>query len=172
MLTKSKAPKGLLEETIGAGALREELRAAVRATLIDVAHEELAIALGADRYQRDEARQGYRHGTVTRQVTTHAGRIALELPRARLRTPAGGTSEWAPAVVPRYQRRMADVDEAILRCYLGGVNTRKVSAVLRPLLESHALSKSAVSRLTAHFPRIAGEISRRPAAPPGLAHRR
>jgi transposase-like protein len=148
VLTKSKAPTGLLEEAMGAGALCEEVRAAVRETLIAVAHEELDAALGADRYQRRETLQGYRHGTVTRQVTTRAGRIALELPRARLRTPEGGTAEWAPAVVPRYQRRMADVDEAILRCYLGGVNTRKVSAVLQPLLESQALSRSAVSRIT------------------------
>jgi transposase-like protein len=138
----------LLEEGIENGALREELRTAIREALMDVAAEELAAALGAERYQRTGERQGYRHGTVTRHITTQSGRITLELPRARVGCPEGGTAEWTPTVVPRYQRRMADVDKAILRCYLGGVNTRKVSAVLRPLLEAHALSKSAVSRLT------------------------
>lgn len=148
MLTKSKAPKGLLEETIGAGALREDMRAIVREALIEIAEEELAEALGADRYQRTGTRQGYRHGTVTRQVTTSTGRLSLELPRARVRDADGATAEWRPAVVSRYQRRTADVDDAILRCYLGGVNTRKIAAVLQPLCDPSALSKSAVSRIT------------------------
>jgi hypothetical protein len=38
-------------------------------------------------------------------------------------------------------------DEAILRCYLGGVNSRRIRTALKPLLGERHLSKSAVSRI-------------------------
>src|SRR5213596_3604735 len=60
------------------------------------------------------------------------------MPRARLATPDGGTTEWASAAVPRYQRRTARVDEAILGVYLSGGNTRRLKGALAPLLRRAA----------------------------------
>jgi transposase-like protein len=50
-------------------------------------------------------------------------------------------------VLPRYQRRTARVDEAILGLYLSGANTRRIRGALSPLLRGAPLSKDAVSRL-------------------------
>src|SRR6267378_2091788 len=69
------------------------------------------------------------------------------MPRARLATEDGATTEWASAAVPRYQRRTARVDEAILGVYLSGGNTRRLKGALAPLLRGGPLGKDAVSRL-------------------------
>jgi len=50
-------------------------------------------------------------------------------------------------VLPRYQRRTQDVDEAILQTYLSGANTRRIRKALGPLLGEEHLSKSAISRV-------------------------
>jgi putative transposase len=69
------------------------------------------------------------------------------VPRARLFQEAGGTVEWQSRTVPRYQRRTARVDEAILGVYLSGTNSRRLKGALAPLLKDGPLSKDAVSRL-------------------------
>ena len=50
-------------------------------------------------------------------------------------------------MVPRYQRRMREVNEAVAGVYLSGGNTRRIRGALRPLLKNAPLSKSAVSRI-------------------------
>jgi len=69
------------------------------------------------------------------------------MPRARVQTADGGTTEWRSELVPRYQRRSERVDEAILGVYLSGTNTRRIKGALAPLLRGGPLSKDAVSRL-------------------------
>jgi len=49
--------------------------------------------------------------------------------------------------VPRYQRRVREVNESVLAVYLSGANTRRIAGALRPLLKAAPLSKSAVSRV-------------------------
>jgi transposase-like protein len=71
----------------------------------------------------------------------------LQVPRARLQRAAGETEEWRSRVLPRYQRRTARVDEAILGVYLSGTNSRRLKGALAPLLRGGPLSKDAVSRL-------------------------
>jgi putative transposase len=50
-------------------------------------------------------------------------------------------------ILPRYQRRIAEVNGAITAAYLCGANTRKIRGALSPLLRDAPLSKSAVSRV-------------------------
>ncbi len=52
-------------------------------------------------------------------------------------------------IVPRYQRRMPEVNEAMIATYLAGGNTRRIRGALQPLLKAAPLSKSAVSRVVA-----------------------
>src|SRR6202521_4946874 len=82
-----------------------------------------------------------------RTLTTSLGPTTFAMPRARLVTPAGATEEWRSQLVPRYQRRSAQVDEAMLGVYLSGTNTRRIKGALAPLLRGGPLSKDAVSRL-------------------------
>ena len=110
-------------------------------------HEELAVALGAGRYERRGERRGYRNGVKTRTLTGPTGPLALTLPRATLAAPTSGR-EWASTRVPRYQRRMPEVNEAVIGTYLAGGNQRRIRGALQPLKAS-SLSKSAVSRIVA-----------------------
>src|SRR3989442_8923445 len=139
------------DEGAGAGEFRS-LEALIRQRargLIDaIVEEELEAALGAAESARvGSARQGYRHGTRERTLTTSLGPTPFAMPRARLRTAEGATVEWRSDLVPRYQRRSERVDEAILGVYLSGTNTRRIKGALAPLLRGGPLSKDAVSRL-------------------------
>ena len=126
--------------------LRDQIREAVEVAL----DEELAATLRSGRHERTDARRGYRHGTVERRLTTGAGLRVITVPRGRVVTGAG-TTEFRSALLPRYARRTREVDEAILSCYLAGVNSRRIRAALQPLLGAAHLSKSAVSRVVSRL---------------------
>ena len=57
--------------------------------------------------------------------------------------------EWRSTIVPRYQRRVREVNEAVIATYLAGGNQRRIRGALHPLLKAAQLSKSAVSRIVA-----------------------
>ena len=130
------------EEKFSLGVL---IHQQVRAAVEQAVHEELAEVLGVELYERSEARRGERNGTKTR-MTGPTGPLELTLPRALLFMP-GGSEEWASKLVPRYQRRVREVNESVLATYLSGANTRRIAGALRPLLKAAPLSKSAVSRV-------------------------
>ncbi len=130
-----------------AGGLEMAIRQRARLMIDAIVEEELEQALGAAPSVRSgETRTGYRHGTRERTLTTSLGPTTFAMPRARLVT-AAGTKEWRSELVPRYQRRSAQVDEAMVGVYLSGTNTRRIKGALAPLLRGGPLSKDAVSRL-------------------------
>jgi transposase-like protein len=133
------------ETTLGE-LIHREIREAIEEAVL----EELEAALG-QRYERMEAaeRRGYRHGTRLRTLTGPTGPVALAVPRARLRDADEGTHEWRSRLVPRYERRMPEINAAIASVYLSGGNTRRIRGALAPLLKTAPLSKSAVSRIVA-----------------------
>lgn len=128
------------------GSLGELIHTAVRRAIEVAVDEELTAALGARPYERGGGRGGYRHGTKPRTLTGPTGPLALTVPRARLFSPAG-PREWASTLLPRYQRRLREVNEAVIAPDLAGANTRRLRGALRPLLRAAPLSKSAVSRV-------------------------
>lgn len=127
--------------------LYEQLRSRIREAISDLLEDELSAALGAGRHERSQARRGYRHGSELREVSTECGTVTLEVPRGRVFTESDKTTEFQSKVLPRYQRRTARVEEAILGCYLGGINTRRARRALQALLGDENLSKSAISRV-------------------------
>ena len=150
-------------------ALGELIHAQVRVAIETAVHEELAIALGAARYERHDERRGYRNGIKTRTLTGPTGPMALTLPRATLAGP-GGEQEWASTIVPRYQRRMREVNEAVIATYLAGGNQRRIRGALQPLLKAAPLSKSAVSRIVATLKDGLTAWSQRPLADVDLVY--
>jgi len=128
-------------------SLGELIHQAVRKTIEQAVDEELRATLGAAPYERRAERSGYRNGAKSRTLTGPTGPVELTLPRGRLTKDDGGTEEWRSTVVPRYQRRMREVNEAVAGVYLSGGNTRRIRGALRPLLRNAPLSKSAVSRI-------------------------
>ncbi len=142
----SRKPAGAHE--VKPVSLGELIHQHVRIAIETAVHEELLATLGATPYERCEARRGYRNGTKERTLTGPSGPVALTLPRATLFRPAGAT-EWTSTILPRYQRRMREVTEAVAATYLAGGNTRRIRGALQPLLKAAPLSKSAVSRVVA-----------------------
>jgi len=128
-------------------SLGELIHQAVRRTIEQAVEEELHAALGAGSYERRAERTGYRNGAKTRTLTGPTGPVELTLPRGRLAKDKGGTEEFRSTVLPRYQRRMREINEAIAGVYLSGGNTRRIRGALRPLLKNAPMSKSAVSRI-------------------------
>jgi putative transposase len=129
-------------------SLSELIHQHVRVAIATAVHEELRVALGTSPYERSEVRRGYRNGIRERTLTGPTGPVALALPRATLFR-GGGAKEWASTIIPRYQRRMPEVNEAVTATYLAGGNTRRIRSALQPLLKAAPLSKSAVSRVIA-----------------------
>jgi putative transposase len=127
--------------------IEAQFRRHIREALDVALAEEIAVALGSDRHERTEQRRGYRNGTVERTLTTPEGTRTVTIPRGRIADTDGGTAEFHSELLPRYARRTREIDEAILGCYLGGVNSRRIRTALKPLLGERHLSKSAVSRI-------------------------
>ena len=68
----------------------------------------------AARYERSEARQGYRSGHYDRNLTTTSGDVTLHMPRLK------GVS-FETAIIERYRRRESSVEEALIEMYLAGL---------------------------------------------------
>jgi putative transposase len=132
----------------GPDSIEMAIRLRIRDTIEEFVKQELEAALGAVKSARvGDTRQGYRHGTRARTLTTSLGPTTLSMPRARVHRADGTSREWRSETVRRYQRRTTRVDEAILGVYLAGGNTRRIKGALAPLLRGGPLSKDAVSRL-------------------------
>lgn len=128
------------------GMVEQAMRTAVRGAIERVLEEELAAVLGP-RYGRPPDRRGYRHGSKVRQLTTPAGPVELTVPRGRLHPADRPSAEWQSSLLPRYARRMRQVNTALLQVYLSGANSRRIRWALKPLLAGSPLAKSTISRI-------------------------
>jgi len=151
-MKKHTGNEGLPTSEQRKGFLERELRGKVREWIEEMVNEELDAALGMGWYERGEVRRGYRKGKRMRSFTTRTGKHEIAMPRGAYHE-AGpdGKKEWNSALLPRYARRTEEVEEAIVKSYLCGSNTRRVVHALSPLLEGAALSKSTVSRIVARL---------------------
>jgi transposase-like protein len=138
--------------------LRQGIETQMRRRILEaievVLEEELTEALGTGRYERGEARRGYRNGHAVRRITTAVGTQTLAVPRGRVTESDGSSREFRSQALPRYARRTREVDEAILGAYLAGANTRRIRKALAPLLGEEHLSKSAVSRVASRLKQL------------------
>jgi putative transposase len=89
---------------------------------------------------------GHRHGHRTRSLLGTFGTVQIAVPRARLNTGDGKTTEWKSQALRAYQRRTLAADALIAGCYLAGANTRRVRRALGALFGG-AVGKDVVSRV-------------------------
>ncbi len=89
---------------------------------------------------------GHRHGHRSRSLLGSFGRVEIEVPRARLNTADGKTTEWKSKALRAYQRRTLVADALIAGSYLAGTNTRRVRRALAALFGG-AVGKDTVSRV-------------------------
>jgi transposase-like protein len=132
------------DESVALGVLIHER---VREAVEQLVQEELAVALGALKYQRSDERSGYRNGARSRTLTAQSGPFTMRVPRGTTVDERGRKQEWRSKLLPRYQRRLPEINEAIASVYLSGANTRRLKGALQPLLRAAPLSRSAVSRV-------------------------
>jgi putative transposase len=88
---------------------------------------------------------GHRHGHRSRSLMGTFGRVEIAVPRARLDTAEGTTTEWKSSALRAYQRRTKQADSLIAGAYLAGTNTRRVRRALSAVFGG-AISKSLPSR--------------------------
>ncbi len=89
--------------------------------------------------QRAPLRADYRNGYWKRWLLLKDGRLELRMPRLR-------HTGYASQVVPRYIRRMPEVDEALKRVFLFGISTRRTGEAVRPLL-GETISAQTISKI-------------------------
>jgi transposase-like protein len=129
--------------------VRERVRQFIEALICS----ELDAALARPRYGRakhDDACPagivGHRHGSRRRSLTGSFGKTEITVPRARLQSSDGTTTEWRSLALRVYQRRTLTADALIAGAYLAGTNTRRVRRALAALFRG-AVSKDIVSRV-------------------------
>jgi putative transposase len=121
------------------GHLDRVVRGTVEETLNSLLDAEADRLCNAQRYERTEARRDTRAGHYERQLETKAGEVTLKVPKLRRQT-------FETAIIERYRRREASVEEALIEMYLAGVSVRRVEDITEALWGTR-VSPSTVSDL-------------------------
>jgi transposase-like protein len=108
------------------GHLGEMVRGTVEETLNEMLEQEAAQLVGAERYERTEGRKDTRAGHYSRGLETKAGKVKLRVPKLR-------NLSFETAIIERYKRREASVEEALIEMYLAGVSVRRVEDITQAL---------------------------------------
>jgi transposase-like protein len=140
-----------------------------------VQRTEMTSFLGAEAYQRNDVRRGWRNGYKPRTLKTRVGELELMVPKDR-------DGQFQTELFERYQRSEKALVLALLQMYVEGVSTRKVTAITEalstprtktypwgPRLCGLEVSKSQVSVLTAKLDAEVTESATREAAQAALA---
>lgn len=102
------------------------VRSSVEETLNKLLDEEADRLCNADRYEHSDARTDSRAGHYTRKLHVKAGVVDLKVPKLRKTT-------FETAIIERYRRREASVEEALIEMYLAGVSVRRVEDITEAL---------------------------------------
>lgn len=119
--------------------IKELVRSSVEETLNGLLDAEAVELTQAAKYERSEARQGYRSGHYSRNLTTTSGDVQLNVPKLK------GVS-FETAIIERYRRRESSVEEALIEMYLAGVSVRRVEDITEALWGSK-VSPATISEL-------------------------
>jgi putative transposase len=121
------------------GHVDEVVRSSVEETLNGLLDAEADQICKAQRYERSPERADSRAGHYERKLETKAGEVTLRVPKLR-RLP------FETAIIERYRRREASVEESLVEMYLAGVSVRRVEDITEALWGTR-VSSSTVSRL-------------------------
>jgi transposase-like protein len=119
--------------------LKDLVRNSVEETLNNLLEQEAKDLTNAAKYERTEARQGYRAGHYDRNFTTTSGDVKLKVPKLK-------GIPFETAIIERYRRRESSVEEALIEMYLAGVSVRRVEDITEALWGTK-VSPSTISEL-------------------------
>ena len=91
-----------LNDKVIKGQSKELVCGSVEETLNELLEKEAESLTQAARYERSEARQGYRSGHYDRNLTTTSGDVTLHVPRFK-------GVPFETAIIERYRRRESNV---------------------------------------------------------------
>ncbi|MFH1616314.1 MAG: IS256 family transposase [Planctomycetota bacterium] len=135
-----------------------EAYAQVLQILLDQAMKiERTDALGAEPYERSEARRGYANGYKPKTLGTRIGRITVNVPQVR------GDLEFFPSALEKGCRSERALKVAIAEMYVKGISTRKVNDVLEKLC-GLGISSTQVSRVAGLLDEGVSQWNSRPLA--------
>ena len=106
--------------------LKDLVRSSVEETLNALPDKEADELVNARKYERSGDRQGYRSGHYKRNFQTTAGEVELKVPKLK-------GVPFETAIIERYRRREASVEEALIEMYLAGVSVRRVEDITEAL---------------------------------------
>jgi len=119
--------------------LKDLVKNSVEQTLNALLDEEADKLVNADKYSRDENRQGYRSGHYDRSFDTTSGKVNLRVPKLK-------GLKFETSIIERYKRRETSVEEALIEMYLAGVSVRRVEDISEALWGSK-VSPGTISNL-------------------------
>ncbi len=98
----------------------------VEETLNSLLDAEADALCGAQRYERSADRIDTRAGSYERQLHTKAGEVTLKVPKLRRQT-------FETAIIERYKRREASIEESLIEMYLAGISVRRAEDITEAL---------------------------------------
>ena len=101
-----------LNEQVIKTELKDLVKQSVEETLNSLLDQEAEELTHAEKYERTNARKGYRSGHYTRNLQTTSGNISLKVPKLK-------GIPFETAIIERYRRRESSVEEAPHRDVLG-----------------------------------------------------
>jgi putative transposase len=141
-MSESKAGMGQvikIDEARIQDHLGQVVRSTVEETLNGLLDAEADRVCGATRYERSASRRDTRAGHYERTLHTRAGEVRLKVPKLR-------KLPLETAIIERYRRREASVEESLIEMYLAGVSVRRVEDITEALWGTR-VSAGTVSRL-------------------------
>jgi putative transposase len=137
-LTKSDVTD--LLDAIRAGGDIDVIRKGVELVLQALIDAEATEVIGAERYERSDARTNWRNGNRDRLLATKAGDVDLKIPKLRHGT-------FFPSILERRRRIDRALFAVVMEAYVHGVSTRKVDDLVAALGAASGISRSEVSRI-------------------------
>ena len=102
------------------------VRETVEETLNKMLEVEADRLCNAERYEHNDERSDTRAGHYNRKLHVKAGVVNLKVPRLRKTT-------FETAIIERYRRREASVEEALIEMYVAGVSVRRIEDITEAL---------------------------------------
>jgi putative transposase len=143
-----------LLDAFRAGEGVDLVRDAVRLVMQELIEVEATERIGADRYERSDARVTERNGTRPRLVATQAGDIELKIPKLR-------KGSFFPSILEPRRRIDQALYAVVMESYVNGVSTRAVDDLVAALGVDSGISTSEVSRICAGLDEIVGAFRTR-----------
>lgn len=128
-----------IDETQIKDHLGELVRGSVEDTLNALLDAEADRMCNAQRYERSPDRVDTRAGYYKRGFHSKAGEVKLKMPKLRKQT-------FESAIIERYRRREASIEESLIEMYLAGVSVRRVEDITQALWGTR-VSSGTVSKL-------------------------